>query len=409
VRPAPAVGDLLRDLAPRVLGALIRRYGMFDLCEDAVQEALLAAATQWPVDGVPDHPRAWLLTVAARRLTDQMRSDAARRRREEDHAEVVLEAPAADEVTADRDDSLMLLFLCCHPSLPVPAQIALTLRSVGGLTTPQIARAFLVPDTTMGQRISRAKKTLAAAGADFRMPDPDEFEARLGAVLHVLYLIFNEGYATTSGPDLITTDLTAEAMRLTRQLHAQLPDHGEVIGLLALQLLTEARRPARVGPGGALIPLAEQDRGRWNAGAIAEGIELITDALNRCALGPYQVQAAIAAVHVEAPDTARTDWVQILGLYAVLEDLAPNPMVTLNRAVALAMVDGPRAGLRLLESLDGDDRIARHHRLPAVRAHLYELAGDVGAARESYLAAARRTTSAPEKRYLEGRAAALRS
>ncbi len=402
-----ALSDLLRELTPQVLGALTRRYGMFDLCEDAVQEALLAAATQWPAEGVPDNPRAWLLTVAARRLTDQIRSDSARRRREEG-AEITLAAPPADdESLGERDDSLTLLFLCCHPALTAPSQIALTLRSVGGLTTAQIASAFLVPEATMAQRISRAKKALVSAGAQFRMPGAAEFGARLAAVLHVLYLVFNEGYTTTSGTELTSADLTAEAIRLTRQLRVLLPEDGEVAGLLALQLLTEARRPARVGEGGALIPLAEQNRAQWDQALVAEGVALVSDALTRTDLGPYQVQAAIAAVHDEAPDTDSTDWPQILGLYAVLEQIAPNPMVTLNRAIALAMVRGPQAGLTLLTALDGDERVAGHHRLPAVRAHLHELAGDLDTARAEYLAAARRTTSLPERRYLERKAAGL--
>jgi RNA polymerase sigma factor (sigma-70 family) len=399
--------DLLRQLTPQVLGSLARRYGSFDLCEDAVQEALLAAATQWPVEGVPDNPRGWLLTVAGRRFTDQIRSESARRRREES-ADVALVAPAADEEQAlDRDDSLTLLFLCCHPALTAPSQIALTLRSVGGLTTPEIAGAFLVPEATMAQRISRAKKTLHDAGARFAMPSADEQPQRLAAVLHVLYLIFNEGYTATTGADLVRTDLTAEAMRLTRELRRLLPEDGEVAGLLALQMFTEARRPARVAADGSLVPLAEQDRSTWDGALIEQGVALISTALTTTELGPYQLQAAIAAVHTEAEDDASTDWAQVLGLYALLESIAPNPMVTLNRAVALAMVRGPQAGLKLLESLDVDERVARHHRLPAVRAHLLEMDGDMEAARSSYLAAARRTTSLQEKRYLEMKAARM--
>jgi RNA polymerase sigma factor (sigma-70 family) len=405
-----AVEDLLRSLTPQVLGALTRRYGVFDRCEDAVQEALLAAATQWPARGLPDDPRAWLITAASRRLTDQLRSEGARRRREERAAS--LEVPGdvqahGTEITADRDDSLLLLFLCCHPMLTQASQIALTLRGVGGLTTAQIAAAFLVPEATMAQRISRGKQRLRQAGAPFAMPPPEELPQRLAAVLHVLYLIFNEGYAAASGSELTRTDLTDEAIRLARELHLLLPDDGEVTGLLALMLLTDARRPARTAADGALIPLTEQDRGTWNQAYVTEGVELISDALTRTRLGQYQLQAAIAAVHDEAADTESTDWVQILGLYALLESVAPNPMITLNRAVALAMVRGPGAGLRLLEPLDGDERLARHHRLPAVRAHLLEMDGQPGPARAAYLAAARRTTSGPEKRYLESRAARL--
>jgi RNA polymerase sigma factor (sigma-70 family) len=411
------VEDLLRELTPPVLGALTRRFGSFDLCEDALQEALLDAATQWPRAGLPDNPRGWLITTASRRFTDLVRADSARRRREQRTAS--LEAPVLAETAGvagaagdrdrdrDRDDSLLLLFLCCHPALTAASQIALTLRSVGGLTTAQIAAAFLVPEATMAQRISRGKQRLRAAGATFELPAPADRPARLAAVLHVLYLIFNEGYAATSGPRLISTDLTTEAIRLTRELHRLLPEDGEVAGLLALMLLTEARRLARVAPDGALIPLAEQDRGTWDQDFIHEGVALVSHALTHADLGQYQLQAAIAAVHDEALDAPSTDWAQILGLYALLESIAPNPMVTLNRAIALAMVRGPRAGLRLLESLDSDERLARHHRLPAVRAHLLELDGDPDAAREAYLTAARATTSGPEQRYLQTRAALL--
>ena len=403
------IGDLLRRLTPQVIGVLTRKYGVFDLCEDAVQEALLAAATQWPEQGVPEHPRAWLITAASRRLTDLIRSDSARRQREERDAVMQrpesMRAPSADEtVNADHDDSLQLLVLCCHPALSSASQIALTLRSVAGLTTAQIAAAFLVPEATMSQRITRAKLRLAEVGAHFSMPDADEWPARLAAVLHVLYLVFNEGYTSTSGPDLTRPELTAEAIRLTRQMHRVLPDDGEVTGVLALMLLTEARRTARTAPDGALVPLAEQDRTRWNSEQIAEGVALVSDALTRTRLGPYQLQAAIAAIHDEAADPGSTDWAQILALYALLESMAPNPMVTLNRAIALAEVRGPRAGLRVLEQLDDARALVGHHRLLAVRAHLLEMDGQVAKAREAYLGAARRTTSGPEKRYLEAKA-----
>ncbi|SCL56625.1 RNA polymerase sigma factor, sigma-70 family [Micromonospora citrea] len=405
------IEDLLRDLAPQVLGLLVRRHGQFDAAEDAVQEALLAGATQWPGQGVPDNPRAWLLTVAGRRLTDEWRSERARRDREA--AVAVREpayatvAPAADEQPPAGDDTLTLLFLCCHPALARSAQVALTLRAVGGLTTAQIARAHLVPEATMSQRIRRAKQRIEAAGARFTMPAPRERDERLRAVLQVLYLIFNEGYTTSGGPELHRADLTAEAIRLARMLRRLLPDDGEVAGLLALMLLTDAHRAARTGPAGELVPLAEQDRDRWDRAAIAEGIALVTEALTWSPPGPYQLQAAIAAVHAEAPSADRTDWPQILALYRLLARIAPNPMVTLNQAVAVAMVDGPRAGLALLAPLDADDRTAGHHRLAAVRAHLLELAGEPRAARAAYLAAARGTTSLPEQRYLELRATRL--
>jgi RNA polymerase sigma factor (sigma-70 family) len=408
---APAIEDVLRPLVPQVLGVLVRRHGQFEACEDAVQEALLAAAVQWPADGVPDNPRAWLLTVATRRLTDLWRSEHARRRRET--ASALLdgldeEAPAPDEggQAPDADDTLILLFLCCHPKLSPPSQVALTLRAVGGLTTAEIARAFLVPEPTMAQRISRAKRTVAGAGC--AMPAEADRGARLGAVLQVLYLVFNEGYTATSGPDLHRPDLTREAVRLVRQLHALLPDDGEVAGLLALMLITEARRPARTRPDGGLVPLAEQDRSRWDRARLAEGIALVEQTMARAPVGPYQLQAAIAAVHGEAARAEDTDWPQIAELYRLLSVVAPGPVVTLNRAVAVGMVEGPQAGLDLLAGLDRDDGpLAGHHRVPAVRAHLLEMAGDAAGARAAYAEAARRTTSGPERRYLEERAARL--
>jgi RNA polymerase sigma factor (sigma-70 family) len=406
------VEDQLRRLAPQVLGAIVRRYGHFDLSEDAVQEALLAAAMQWPEQGVPENPRGWLITVASRRLMDELRSEQARRRREDAAATQVTSDEAAapapgEEQRPDQDDTLTLLFLCCHPALSPASQIALTLRAVGGLTTAQIAKAFLVPEATMAQRISRAKQRIKATGIPFHLPPEPERAGRLAAVLHVLYLIFNEGYTASSGPDLLRTELTAEAIRLTREVRRLLPDDGEVAGLLALMLLTDARRPARTRPDGALIPLAEQDRELWNAESIHEGLALVTGALAQAPLGPYQLQAAIAAVHGEAARAEDTDWPQIVLLYELLERISPNPMVTLNHAVAVAMVRGPEAALELLGTLETDDRIAGHHRLDAVRAHLLEMAGNLDAARSSYRAAARRTTSLPEQRYLEDRAARL--
>jgi RNA polymerase sigma factor (sigma-70 family) len=371
-----------------------------------VQEALLAAAVQWPAEGIPGNPRSWLVSVAARRLIDQWRSDDARRNREVIAAhEQPSVAPAADHEDAGaRDDTLSLLFLCCHPALTEASQVALTLRAVGGLTTAQIARAFLVPEATMGQRISRAKQRLKASGTPLTLESRQPAEA-LAAVLHVLYLIFNEGYTATSGPRLGDSELAGEAIRLTRAVHRLRPDDGEVAGLLALMLLTDARRAARTRRDGALVPLAEQDRDRWDAAAIAEGTELITRALATAPIGPYQLEAAIAAVHDEAAVAADTDWRQILALYRLLERVKPSPVVRLNLAVAAAMVHGPLAGLDLLSSLDGDERMTGYHRVAAVRGHLLEMAGEHDAARASYLLAARRTTSLPERRYLESRAA----
>ena len=404
----------VRRLVPEVLGVLMRRYGHFDACEDAVQEALVAAAAQWPTEGWPSNPRGWLVTVASRRLTDQLRSDAARRRREEVDAARTPPPPAGGDAALDLDargravdDTLTLLFLCCHPALSPASQVALTLRAVGGLSTAEIARAFLVPEATMAQRISRAKQRIKAAGAGFELPPPAERAQRLGVVLQVLYLVFNEGYTATSGTRLVRAELTAEAIRLVRELHRLVPGDGEVAGLLALMLLTDARRQARTAPDGSLVPLSEQDRTLWDADAIAEGVALVTRALSNGPLGPYKLQAAIAAVHDEAPSAEATDWAQILALYTVLERTAPNPMVALNRAVALAMVRGPAAGLAVLDSLSTDERIAGSHRLVSVRAHLLEMAGDRHAARSGYREAARRTTSEPERRHLLTRAARL--
>ena len=409
--PETEVEDLLRQLAPQVLGAVVRRYGHFDAAEDATQEALIAAATRWPDEGIPDRPRGWLITVASRRLTDLLRADQARQRREDTVARWVLPehwlAPAADTAPADHDDTLILLFMCCHPVLTPASQIALTLRAVGGLTTAEIARAFLVPEATMTRRISRAKQQIKDSAVPFRMPAADERAGRLATVLHVLYLIFSEGYASTSGPSLHRTELAAEAIRLTRIVHRLLPDDGEVTGLLALMLLTDARRAARTGAAGELIPMAEQDRNLWNTAQISEGVALVTTALARGPAGPYQLQAAIAAVHDEAPAADATDWPQIMALYQLLLELSDNPVVRLNHAVAVAMVRGPRAGLELLAGLDADERMTGGHQLHAVRAHLLEMAGERDAARDAYLAAASRTSNLPQQRYLHARAARL--
>jgi RNA polymerase sigma factor (sigma-70 family) len=403
------VAPLLRELGPAVLGVLARRHGDFAAAEDAVQEALAAAATHWPRDGVPDSPRAWLYQVAQRRLIDQTRSDIARRRRESElepgEPALALDGDAGPE----QDDTLVLLFLCCHPALTPASAIALTLRAVSGLTTAEIARAFLVPEATMAQRISRAKRSIEASGTSFELPGASERAARLALVLHVLYLTFSEGYTTSAGPVLERTDLSSEAIRLTRTLQRALPADPEITGLLALMLLTDARRAARTGPHGELIPLDQQDRSRWDTALIAEGVALISSALPSGSIGPYQLQAAIAAVHDEAATAAATDWPQIVALYGLLRRMSDNPVVALNQAVAVAMVQGPAAGLALLEPLDSDPRIADSHRLDAVRGHLWQMAGDRERAVAHYRAAAEHTASLPERDYLIRKAAEIGS
>ncbi|WP_405985564.1 RNA polymerase sigma factor [Streptomyces sp. NBC_00872] len=408
MRGTTGIEDLLRLHAPQVLGALVRRYGHFGAAEDSVQEALLAAAGQWPERGVPDNPRGWLIKVASRRLMDQLRADTARRGREETAAALLprdafVTPPPGESRAPSEDDTLTLLFLCCHPGLTPAAQIALTLRAVGGLTTAEIARAHLVPEATMAQRISRAKQKVR--GVPFGQPGPEDRDRRLAVVLQVLYLIFNEGYTATSGSDLHRADLAAEAIRLTRAVRRLLPREGAVTGLLALMLLTDARSAARTGPHGELIPLDEQDRARWDRRAIAEGTALVEEALTQGPAGPYQVQAAIAALHDEAARAEDTDWPQILALYDNLVRRAPEPMAELGRAVAVAMVRGPRAGLAEVAGLA--DRLAGHHRLDAVRAHLLERTGDTEGARAAYQLAAQRTLSVPEAHYLRTRAARL--
>ena len=404
------VERLVRDLAPQVLGAMVRRYRDFASSEDAVQEALIAAVTQWSRDGIPENPRGWLVQVAQRRMADQLRSESARRNRE---SAVALTTPHAvvpateGEPEMDPDDTLVLLFMCCHPALSPASAIALTLRAVGGLTTPEIAKSFLVPDSTIGQRISRAKQTIKTSGIAFVMPDASERAARLGSVLHVLYLVFNEGYTSSSGDELHRADLSNEAIRLVREMHKLMPQNGDVAGLLALMLLTDARRFARTGPKGELIPLDEQDRTRWDAEAIAEGVALCSAALAMGAVGEYQLQAAIAAVHDEAPRAEDTDWPQILLLYDMLMHMTDSPVVALNHAVATAMVHGATAGLALLEPLQRDDRLSATHRLDAVRAHLLERAGDREGAVVLYRKAASRTSSVPERNYLTTKAMRL--
>ena len=401
---------LLRDLAPQVLGAVIRRFRDFTAAEDAVQEALIAAAMQWPEEGLPDNPKAWLIQVACRRVVDHQRSELARRRRETDAAlqlDQMAPAPGMENET-EQDDTLILLFMCCHPALTSSSAIALTLRAVGGLTTAEIANAFLVPEATMAQRISRAKQTIKASRVPFHLPTHQDRAGQLRTVLHVLYLIFNEGYTSSAGAELLRLDLSREAIRLTQAVHGLLPDDTEVAGLLALMLLTDARRAARTGPNGELIPLTRQDRTLWDQQEISEGVALLTATLPKGPVGAYQLQAAIAAVHDEAARAEDTDWPQILALYDLLKGMSDNPMVMLNHAIAAAMVHGPSAGLELLNALDQDGRLTGHHRLDAVRAHLLELAGDHQAAIAHYRIAAGRTTSLPERNYLVTQAARLK-
>ncbi len=406
------IEHLLRNLAPQVLGAVTRRHGDFASAEDAVQEALIAAASQWPVDGVPENPKGWLYHVAMRRMTDQLRSDVARRRREDAVASEVIAdwafvPPPDADLQVDDDDTLVLLFMCCHPALTQSSAIALTLRAVGGLTTAEIAKAFLVPEATMAQRISRAKQNIKASQIPFTMPSEKERAERLGSVLHVLYLIFNEGYTTSFGTELNRTDLSNEAIRIARLLSGLLPEDGEVAGLLALMLLTDARRMARTGEHGELIPLDEQDRSLWNDQLIEEGSELISKTFAKGNVGSYQLQAAIAAIHDVADSTEDTNWNQILAFYGMLEQISDNPMVSLNRAIAASMVKGPEVGLEMLDVLDKDSRIAGHFRLDAVRGHLLEKLGDREGAAARYRAAAERTTSIPERNYLITKAARL--
>ncbi|WP_123669811.1 RNA polymerase sigma factor [Actinocorallia herbida] len=407
--PSRPAEDLLRDLAPQVLGALVRRYGQFEACEDAVQEALAAAVAQWPKEGIPENPRGWLVTVAGRRLLDAFRAENARRARENALAVATPQSEllGAADSPPERDDSLTLLLLCCHPAVSMQSRIALTLRAVGGLTTAQIAAAFLVPEATMAQRISRAKQAIRASGASFALPAEAELPERVRAVSRVLYLVFNEGYTSSSGSELTAPPLADEAIRLTRLLHAARPGDPETTGLLALMLLTDARRPARTTADGDLVPLGEQDRALWDSRLIADGLALVGEALSGGPLGPYQLQAAIAAVHCESPSVAETDWPQILGLYDLLLRFDPSPVVSLNRTVALAMVRGPSVALETLAALAEDRRLADHHRYHATRAHLLELLGDAPAAAAAYLQAAHRTRSHTEHRHLSSRATHL--
>ena len=400
------VAAQLRELAPRALGAVVRRYGAanFADAEDAVQEALLAASTSWCSAGLPDDPLAWLIRVSSRRMADLHRSDEARRRREDLASSWSKEPPRP---ASGRDDTLALFFMCCHPSLAPGSAVALTLRAVGGLTTKEIAAAFLVPESTMAQRISRAKRTVAESEKPLTVPDAAHRAARLALVLRVVYLIFNEGYTASGGSDLDCAHLAAEAIRIGRLLHALLPDEPEVTGLLALMLLTHARRAARTTDTGTLVPLEAQERSLWDDALIVEGTTLATDALKQGAMGEYTAQAAIAALHDAAPRYEETQWDRILSLYSALERMTDSPVVRLNRAIAVAMVEGPDRGLELLDELTTSGALDGSHRLEAVRAHLLEQKGDFEGARISYVAAAARSANVRERDYLVMKAAAL--
>jgi len=410
--PARSVEHLLREITPQVLGALTRRHRDFAAAEDVVQEALVDASMQWPLEGVPENPAGWLYRIALRRLSDQLRSEAARRRREKqvaiELADEEVHVPSIDEeFEPEQDDTLVLLFMCSHPSLTAPSAIALMLRAVGGLTTREIGAAFFISEATMAQRISRAKQTIKESKVAFSLPSTQERSERLDAVMHVLYLIFNEGYASSSGATLQRVDLSSEAIRLTRALSSSVPDSPEAAGLLALMLLTDARRLARTGSAGELIPLDEQDRALWDKLLIQEGLDLVGNAMAQGRVGPYQLQAAIAALHDQAPTTEQTDWAQISTLYGLLEGMSDNPMVALNHAVAIAMVKGPDAGLRRVDTIAQDERLKGHYRIDVVRAHLYERMGQHDLALEHYRRAAERTASLPERNYLLGKAARL--
>jgi predicted RNA polymerase sigma factor len=403
VTATTTIEGLLHEAVPQALAVVARRHAFAD-CEDAVQEAVIAALRTWPDGGIPDRPVGWLVRVASRQLLGRHRSDSARHRREQVAASWALDPP---DPVPDRDDTLTLLFMCCHDALTPAAAIPLTLRAVGGLTTREIADAFLVREATMAQRISRAKATIRSSPEPFALPSADAYPRRLRSVLHVLYLMFNEAHTSSAGSELARPDLATEAIRIARMVHAARPDDPEVAGLLALMLLTDARRHARTGPEGELIPLPEQDRGRWDRTMIREGVELVTSALSRHQPGEYQLQAAIAAVHDQAPTYDDTNWNEILALYNVLDRISTNPIITVNRAVATAMVQGHAAGLQVLDVVA--DALSSHHRYHAVRAHLLERAGRTADALVEYDLAIRRVTNLRERTYLQLRAASVRA
>ncbi len=408
---AHLVEAVFREERGRLLAALAARFGDLDLAEEVAQEAVEAALTRWPVDGVPEVPLAWLLTTARRRGVDRIRRQRAQAQRlavwaaEVDRTGAVTGPAGADELP---DERLTLFFTCCHPALPLEAQVALTLRFLAGMTTAEVAAALLVAVPTMQQRIVRAKRKITQARIPFRMPDREHLRPRLAAVLTVVYLLFTEGYASTDDAELIRTELSDEAIRLGRILHRLLPQEGEVTGLLALMVLTDARRAARTGPDGVPISLEDQDRRRWDTDKIVEGRTLVTQALAIRPAGPYAVQAAICTLHDEAPDVACTDWSQVIALYDVLLGLTPSPVVELNRAVAVAMRDGPAAGLDLIDRLAADPALRGYHHLPAARANLLTRLDRPAEAAQAYEAALELVRNEPERIYLTRCLAALR-